>query len=195
MENSNRYVQVISMEKGDFQKIVKNYFKEKGFRFKGNNGYKLIDDDYLIGVSLDHNPYCEGYFIEYGVVFLPDDKKFPFKGFFDWDDRFLFTKSSNIDWEKYQIIENQYDEDLLSECFEYCGRTENDLLEQLNVNNKLKINALLDKEFVLKDYAKQLDVFSRLPEYTIEKLLKIYKFDRSEISRLRKQWGYDKCDF
>lgn len=183
------------MEKRDFQKIVKSYFKGKGFQFKGNNGYKILNDDYLIGVSLDHNPYCKGYFIEYGVVFLPDEKKFPFKVFFDWDDRFLFTKSSNDDLGKCQINEIQYDEDKLTECFEYYDRTEDDLLKQLDINNELKINALRDKEFVLKDYDKQLEALASLPEDTIEKLLDLYKFDRSEINRLRKQWGYDKCDF
>ena len=69
------------MEKKMFQKIVKDRLKIEGFKIKGNNSYKLLGKDYLIGVMLDHNPYCRGYFIEYGVVYLPDESKFPFQGF------------------------------------------------------------------------------------------------------------------
>ena len=183
------------MKKNDFQRIVKIFFKEKGFIFKGNNGYKILSNDYLIGISLDHNPYCKGYFIEYGAVFLPDEKKYPFRGFFDWDDRFLFTKGLNEDLKKYPINETEYDEDKLTECFEYCDRTEDDLLKQLYVNSELKLNALLDKGFVLKSYANQIEVLARLPECTIEKLLKLYEFDTRKINQFREQWGYDKYDF
>lgn len=183
------------MEKKDFKRIVKEFFKAKGFQFKGNNGYKLISDDYLIGLSLDHSPYCKGYFVEYGVVFLPDENKFPFKGFYDWNDRFLFAKDLNEKLENFQMNEKQYDEEILAECYEYYDRTAENLLKQLNINYELKVNALLDKEFVLKDYDKHLEVLARLPDYTIQKLLNLYGYDRREINRLRKQWGYNKFDF
>ena len=128
-----------SMEKKEFQKTVKDKLKSIGFTVKGNNAYKILDADYLIGVSLDHNPYCKGYFIEYGVVYLPDEKKIPFKGFFDWDDRFLFTREADADLGKYQIQEMEYDEDELTECFEYEARMPDELMTQLEINIQRKL--------------------------------------------------------
>ena len=183
------------MEKKMFQKIVKDRLKIEGLKIKGNNSYKLLGKDYLIGVMLDHDPYCRGYFIEYGVVYLPDESKFPFQGFCDWDDRFLFTKEVNGKLEQFQIDELEYDEETLTECFEYEDRTAEDLSNQLEINIQKKLAPLKDREFVLRYYSNNLLMLAVLPDRTIEKLLNLYNYDRTEINRLRRERGYSKFDF
>lgn len=183
------------MEKKIFQKIVKDRLKIAGFKIKGNNCYKLWSEDYIIGVTLDHDPYSSGYFIEYGVVYLPDDGKFPFRGFYDWDDRFLFTKEANGDLEQFIINKMEYDEETLTDCFEYEDRTSEDLSKQLEINMQKKLALLENKEFVLRYYSDNLDMLAILPEQTIEKLLNLYNYDRTEINRLRHEWGYSKFNF
>ena len=183
------------MEKITFRQIVKKYFKEKGFQFKGINGYKIYDSTYLIGVCLEHHSYCKAYYINYGVVYLPDEHKIPFSGWFDWNDQFLFTKKYGDDLNKHSIEKtNGYDDNLI-DYFEYELRDANELLEQLDGNVKRKMELIEDKEFVLNYYSNNLLVLARLPDCTIEKLIRLHEFDVNEINRLRKQWGYDKCDF
>lgn len=183
------------MDKKEFQKIFKEKFKLMGFTIKGNVGYKLLEDDYLIGVSLDHNPYSQGYFIEYGVVYLPDKDKIPFRGLYDWEDRFLFTQEANADLAKYQIQEMEYDEEKLTECFEYGARTSEDFISELEINIQKKLMLLDDREYVLKYYMDNFDMLAVLPQNTLKKLLSLYCYNRDEINRLRKQWGYELYDF
>lgn len=69
------------MDKKEVQKVIRDKMRVLGFRSKGNCFHKIIDDDYVIGIYLDHHPFCKGYYIEYGAIYLPDDTKMPFKGF------------------------------------------------------------------------------------------------------------------
>lgn len=184
------------MEKKEFQKIVKKVLKEIGFQFKGNNAHKICGDDYLLGICLEHHSYHKAYAIEFGVVYLPDDNKVPFRGWFDWHNQFLFTKKAEDDIEKYKIeVFADYEEEYLIDYFEYEERGGEELIEQIKSNIDRRMKVILEKEYVLEYYAKHIEVFARLPICTIEKLIKLYDFDRKHINRLRQQWGYDKFDF
>ena len=184
------------MEKKDFQKIAKNIFKEIGFQFKGNNANKLYEEDYLVGICLEHHSYCKAYSIDFGVVYLPDANKIPFRGWFDWYDQFLFTRNIGDDIDKYKIHNFiEYDEEYLIDYFEYEKRETEELIEQLNSNITRRMQTILEKEYILEYYAKHMDVLARLPVSTIEKLIKLYCFDKAQINNLRQRWGYDKCDF
>ena len=185
-----------NMEKKEFQKIVKDRLKIEGFRTKGNLAYKLIDEDYLIGVMLDHNPFCKGYFIEYGALYLPDDlcfptdRSFPYQGYCDWDDRFIFTTDADIDLGGLRFEEMCWiKEEKLTQCFEYDIRTSEELIEQLDINIQRKLKLLEDKTYVLEYYKNNVDsFFIHKPMRTIEKLLNLYDFDREEVYRKRKAW-------
>lgn len=184
------------MNKKDFQKIAKKIFKEIGFQFRGNNAHKTIGDDYLIGICLEHHSYYKAYSVDFGVVYLPDDNKIPFHGWFDWHNQFLFTRNAKEDIEKYKIeYITDYDEEYLIDYFEYEEREPEELIKQIKSNIDRRMELILKKEYVLKYYAKHIDVFARLPVSTIEKLIKLYDFDRNQINRLRQQWGCDKFDF
>lgn len=184
------------MKKSEFQKIVKNKLTELDFINKGIKYHKILDDDYLVGVYLDHHPYCKGYFIEFGVIYLPDEKKLPFDGFWDWDCRFLFTIDPCDDLRKYDIEELWPNNECLIDYFEYDIRTPEDLEYQLDLNLRKRLSVLDDKNFVLEYYYKNLDQLIRLPVATISKLLNHYDYDREQINALRKAAGcYTKCDF
>ncbi|MBQ3128700.1 MAG: hypothetical protein IJC13_06655 [Clostridia bacterium] len=189
------------MEKKEFQKIVRTRLKKEGFMVKGNYAHKILDDDYLIGVEMDHHPFCKGYFIYYGVIYLPDDIKFPpFKGFFDWRNRFDFTKDPKDDLNNYPLEEHingfiDYDEDSLERYFEYDIRTGEDLAIQLDINIKKKLSSVYDKEFALNIYRDNTDSLARLPELTVAKILDLYDIDRDKINSYRKSKGFTKYDF
>lgn len=97
--------------------------------------------------------------------------------------------------EQFQIDELEYDEETLTECFEYEDRTAEDLSNQLEINIQKKLAPLKDREFVLRYYSNNLLMLAVLPDRTIEKLLNLYNYDRTEINRLRRERGYSKFDF
>ena len=189
------------MEKKEFQKIVRARLKKEGFTVKGNYAHKILDDDYLIGVDMDHHPFCKGYFINYGVIYLPDSIKFPpYKGFCDWDNHFDFTKNPEDDLNDYPLEENAvgeiaYNETSLERFFEYDICSAENLIVQLDINILRKLSLVNDKEFVLKIYQRNTDWLARLPECTVAKILDLYDIDRYKINSYRKSNGFTKYDF
>ena len=189
------------MEKKEFQKIVRARLKKEGFVVKGNYAHKILDDDYLVGVELEHHPFCKGYFINYCVIYLPDERKYPpFQGFCDWDDHFDFTKNPEDNLNNYPLEENTvrdkvYDEDALVRYFEYDIRTPDDLIPQLDINIRRKLSLVYDKEFVLRIYQRYTDWLADLPECTVAKILDLYDIDRDKINSYRKSNGFTKYDF
>ena len=68
-------------------------------------------------------------------------------------------------------------------------------MTQLEINVQKKLILLEEKEYVFKYYFDNLYMLSVLPEHTLKKLVALYHYDSNEINRLRKQWGYTRCDF
>ena len=179
------------MEKKEVQKFIKNKMKELGFRSRGNGLYKILDDNYLIGIYMDHHSYCKGYYIEYGVIYLPDDEKMPFRGDFDWSSRFFFTTDPEDDLSKYHFDVDEVDEDSygkIIEYFEYDVFTLEELDAQLDLNIKKLLPALLDKNFVLEFYKKKLSVFTTLSTKTQIKLIKRGNYNLDIVNKERLKW-------
>ncbi len=179
------------MEKREVQKFIKNKMKELGFRSRGNGLYKILDDNYLIGIYMDHHPYCKGYFIEYGVIYLPDDEKMPFRGDFDWSSRFFFTTDPEDDLSKYHFDVDEADENFykkIFDYFEYDVFTLEELDAQLDLNIKKLLPALLDKNFVLEFYKKKLSVFTTLSTKTQIKLIKRGNYNLDIVNKERLKW-------
>lgn len=180
------------MEKKEVQKFIKNKMKELGFRSRGNGLYKILDDNYLIGIYMDHHPYCKGYFIDYGAIYLPDDEKMPFRGDFDWSSTFFFTTDPEDNLSKYHFDVDEVDEDSygkIIEYFEYDVFTLEELDAQLDLNIKKLLPALLDKNFVLEFYKKELSLFTSLISTKTQiKLIKLgnYNLDIVNNERLRR---------
>ena len=180
------------MEKKEVQKFIKNKMKKLGFRSRGNGLYKILDDSYLIGIYMDHHPYCKGYFIEYGVIYLPDDEKMPFRGDFDWRGRFFFTTDPEDDLSKYHFDVEEADENFpekIVDYFEYDVFTLAELDAQLDLNIKKLLPALLDKNFVLEFYKKELSAFTTLSTKTQIKLIKLGNYNLDMVNKERSRRG------
>ena len=184
----------MEMEKKEVQVIVKEKLKSYGFKSRGNNHYKMIEDDYMVGVSLDHHPFRKAYFIEYGGVFLPDEKKVPFCGFYDWMGWFLFTQNAEDNLEQ---LEQCLEKDIwgngteLLDYFEYDKKDKDSLIEALNINVEKKLLPIFDKEYILNDYRNDIDSLVTLPPDTVKKILKYGDFDMEEVEYQKKKSGKD----
>lgn len=178
------------MERKEFQKIIKQKLKDKGFKSRGNHCYKIIDNKYLIGVSLIHCSHGQGYFIDYGIIYLPDEVKMPFNGDYDWSRKFWFTKDYEKKLNRYQVdnVEEYYKE--LVDYFEYDMRSMESLEESLDINIDKMLSVLSDKECAFKDYKNNLDLFLSLSEHEIKKFIRLGAVSKQVVLQYRIQGGY-----
>ncbi len=183
------------MEKKEFQKIIKHKLKDRGFKSRGNHCYKIIDDEYLIGVSLIHRSYGQGYFVDYGIIYLPDESKIPFSGDYDWSRKFWFTKDYEKSLNRYQLdnVEEFYKE--LIDYFEYEIRSVESLEESIDINVDKMLSVLSDKECAFKDYQNNLDVFVSLSECEIKKFIKLGAVSKEVVVQHRIQRGFKDNSF
>ena len=174
------------MTKDDFKRVVREKMKGYGFSSRQGRYYKMIGNDYLIGVSLDHSPYTNGYYVEYGVVYLPDEEKYPFRGWYDWESRFKFTCDGSAELEGlHPGIYGRYDTDLVGECAGYEYRSEENLAHELDVNYEKCIVPLFDKEFALNDYRSDWTMFRVIPYDDVKKICRLAGLDYEEVKRVR----------
>lgn len=183
------------MEKKEFQKAVKEKFKAKGFKARGNHYYKIIDDKYLIGASLSHRTYNKAYFVDYGIIYLPDETKLPFNGDFDWARKFWFTKDFEKKLNRYQLdhVEECYHE--LTDYFEYDVRSMESLEESMDVNIEKMLCVLSDEKCALKDHANNLDLFVSLSEHEIKKFIRLGAVSKETVLEHRIRRGYKDNSF
>ena len=174
------------MEKKEFQKLFKDYMKSKGFTIKGSRTYKFLDDNYLVGVRLDHHPFTRGYFIEYGVRYFPDNNKNPFdRG--DWSFCFWFTANPGDDLNKYDLgdLDKNCDRTKVVDWFEYDELTEEDFLKQMDINMEKRFASVYDKEFVLNLYRNDWIYFRLIPYDTVRKICSMIGLDAEEVILFR----------
>ena len=184
------------MEKKEAKKIIKEVLKKYGFHPNKIGGYKILDDDYLIGMDMTHSTYCKGYMMDYGAIYLPDEEKMPFRGIYDWRGVFLFTKAEGDDLRKYkENLLNVRAGDNLSQLFEYGIRTPEEFKEQLEINIEVGISRLYDKNFILDYYRRKMDdlYMEVSTNQGIEKMVRLGGYDLEEIMRRKRLW--EKSDF
>lgn len=183
------------MEKKEFQKVIKQKLKDKGFKARGNHCYKIIDNEYLIGVSLIHRSYGQGYFVDYGIIYLPDETKMPFNGDYDWCRKFWFTKDYEKNLNRYQLdnVEECYKE--LIDYFEYSVRSIESLEESIDINIDKMLSVLSDRKCAFKDYKNNLNLFVSLSEHEIKKFIKLGAVSKQVTLQYRIQRGYKDNSF
>ena len=183
------------MDKKEFQKVIKQKFRDKGFKSKRNHCYKIIDNKYLIGISLIHCSYGQGYFIDYGIIYLPDEIKIPFNGDYDWSRKFWFTKDYERKLTRYHLdnVEECYEE--LVDYFEYDIRSMETLEESIDINVDKMLSVLSDEKCAFKDYQNNLNLLVSLSEHEIKKFIKLGMVSKQIILQQRIQRGYKDNSF
>jgi len=160
------------MNKKEFLLNIKYILKSKGFKNKGNFFYVIIDIDYLIGIYLDHHPFCDAYYIEYGVVFLPDGKNSPLSGEFDWSDRFLFKKNDSNNNVKIDYLE-------------YDNITFEQLNDYLNINFNDKFNYIYNKNYIIDQFKNDWILFRYISYDKVKKISKLVNLNYEDIVKFR----------
>ena len=183
------------MEKKEFKNIIKEKLKTIGFKSRGNHHYKIIDENFLIGVSLFDRAYCKGYFIDYGIIYLPDEEKMPFNGDFDWSRKFWFPKDSTIMLNRYHLDNLEECHQELMDYFEYDKRSVDELEKSLDVNIEKMLSVLSDEKCAFKDYQNNLDMFVSLSEHEIKKFIKLGAVSKQAVLQHRIQRGYKDNSF
>ena len=175
------------MEKKEFQKLFREKMKSLGFSVRGNYASKFLEDDYLVGIFLDHSSYGKEYYIQYGVIYEPDEKRLPFSGWCDWSVRFKFTTKPNDDLSLYPIedINHHFSRDDVIDWFEYEVRTAEDFEKQLEVNLEKRFAPLYDKSFVLNLLRNDISYFRSRPHETVFKIGKLLGLSNEEIMQRR----------
>ena len=177
------------MDKKEFQNLFKSYMKAKGFRIKGQGAYQFVDDQYIIGVSLDHHPFTKGYFVEYGAIYEPDaiQRQKGLLGKCDFRSFFLFTTDSNDDLNKYPIenLKCRVDYNVLTDYFEYDFRTEEDFKHSMDINIEKRLQLLYNKEYILDQYRTDWVYFRMIPYDTVHKIVKLAGLNIDEVIRFR----------
>lgn len=183
------------LDKKEFQKIVKEKMKDKGFRSRGNHCYKIVDDKYLIGISLIHQSIGQGYFIDYGIVYLPDETKMPFKGDYDWSRKFWFTKDYDKELSRYQLDNVEKCCQELVDYFDYNARSRESADELIDINIEKMLSVLSDPNCAFIDYQSNLDLFASLSEHEIKKFIKLGALSKQTVLQHRIQRGYKNNSF
>lgn len=176
------------MEKKEVRKLFRSKMKKLGFSVNAGYYFKILDEDYLISMYLDASPYGGRYYVEYSVLYLPDDERMPYEGFCDWHSRFVFTKDPTDDLSKYSIESLKKMDENVVDYFDYELWDLEHLDRALDENIERKFSKLYDKEYVLDLYREDLQLFVVRPEKTMRKLMSRGGFDENEVWRLRKIW-------
>lgn len=173
------------MEKKEFLNLFKETMKNRGFKTRGKYCYKLIDDDYLIGIWPDYNTYADAYYIEYGVIYEPDenDLKKPFSSYADFSMRFQFTANPDDSLSNYDIgnINLFFDKTQIIDWFEYLYRPKENFEKQLSINIEKRFNLLYDKNYVKNIFRNNWLIFRALPKERVIKLSKIFDLNPEEV--------------
>jgi len=160
------------MERKEFRKQVKDFFKRKGYSSQKSFMYKIFDDDYMIGIGLDPSSYSKGYRITAFANYLPDDSIFPLRvpnG--ELRELFVFPINPgdelNITPGPMPLFSTG-----LTDVFEYEKYTPEQLEYYLSVNFDVCVSLLMDKEYGLNTFRSDWRSFGR-SMYTKERIKKI----------------------
>ena len=174
------------MEKKECQAFFREQMKALGFKTRGNYAHKMVEDDYLVGVWLDHASFSKAYYIVYGVIYMPDEKRLPFKGWVDWHRRFTFTTDPSDDLGQYPIenLNGKFGK-MLTDLFEYENRTFEDLGYSIKVNFEKRVLPVFDQSYVLDIYRNDWIEFRRVPYDTVRKLAGLMGIDAEKVIEFR----------
>ncbi|MDO5576217.1 MAG: hypothetical protein Q4F84_03995 [Fibrobacter sp.] len=175
------------MKKKDVQKLVKDKMQQLGFtsiKTSKNAHYKIFNNNYLVGIHLEHHPYCKGYFIDCGVIYLYDEQKEKFTGCnFDYGKGFLFTKESEDNLKNYNLEDRQ--DDNLTDYFEYDIRSQEEFEEALDTNLKFYLGKFYNQQYLLNLFSNDLSLFRAISDDFANKMLYLTGVDKVIVDKIR----------
>ena len=165
------------MTRKELRSFVKDKLKAEGFISQNRYLYKIIDEDYLIGIHLDPSTYCKGYGLVCGVIYLPDELKFPLCGRYDLQWTFCFPRNvgQKLDLTKYE------DDTSLTTVFEYENHSVEQFEEYFELNYERFIVPLFNKEFGLEMFRKDWRLMNRFSVQTVNKLCQRASLDTQTV--------------
>lgn len=146
------------MTSKEAKNIIKSQFEQLGFQTKGNVCYKFVDEEYLVGVHLDHHPFRKAYFLECGGVYLPDERKTPFNGWFDYSTSFQFRVESGEQIKSCDFLEYEF-------------KTENDVITEIQVNIEHLLRLYYDKSYISNQLKEDLNRIRKCAYQDLDKLI------------------------
>lgn len=161
------------MEKTEFKLYLRKRLKELGFEKRKDFYSKIMDEDYLVGIDLEHSSYVNGYQFRCGIVYLPNEQRVPFCGVFDlkWNFEFPFEPGQKLDFAKKP----------LKYVFEYEKYTLDDFKELFEKNYKHYIMPLLDPDYGIELIRKDWKLLKRCDPQTIKRLCTRIGIEHDEV--------------
>lgn len=175
------------MDRKEMRKVVKDFFKSKGFQSQNRYHYKKIDDDYLIAVDLFSAGFMKAYQIDFGAIFLPDEDKFPLTGRFDYYEICWFPEEPGDKLDLGDTPDCEFSRDNLTFYFKYEIYTPGQLEHYLEINYERFVVPMLDKNYILDYYRNHLRSLNALGEKTFIKMCIRAELDPKEVKE------YVKC--
>lgn len=165
------------MEKNEFRNYIKHRFKALGFQSQKSINYAILEQDYLIALELYPCTYGKQYQVICGVIFLPDEKKIPLRGIYDYQCNFRFPLEPDTPWDPGIPIQQQrWGIYLKYELF-----TQERLTSLIDYNIEQVMKPLYDRETVLNVFRDNWKMMNRFSVPTIEKLCSFANLDAQEV--------------
>lgn len=169
------------MTRQELRAYIKDKFKKMGYQSYKSYFYKIYDDDYLVGFYLEPSTYVKGYSFIYGIIYLPDELKIPFRGLFDLDGSFRFPCDPDEELDLTTYLENPK----LSHIFEYEEYTLEQLDKLFEINYEYFMVPLLDKEHGLDQFRDPTKwfIFRRFAPQNVLKICQKAGIDSEKVFR------------
>lgn len=163
------------MEKREFKLYLKDRLIGLGFHKRKDFYSKVIGEDYLIGIDLEHSSYVKGYQFRCGIVYLPNELRVPFRGLLDlkWNFMFPFEPGDKL----------EFDRKPLRYIFEYEKYTVDEFEALFEQNYEQYIVPLHDPNYGIEMIRKDWRLMKRCDSQTIEMLCARMDLDYNEVMR------------
>lgn len=166
------------VEKREFRNYIKSKLRTQGYQVQKSSFYKLIDKDYLVGFELHPSSYGKGYYLHFGVLFLPDEKKWPFCGLFDHQMQLVFPNCLNEEIDTLSFPNPP----AWGRCCLYDEFSASQLDEILQLNYEHFIAPRLNKDYVLSLYRNNWKMMSWMNPSGIKKICGLIGADPYEVA-------------
>ena len=156
------------MTKEEMKKFISHKFTSFGYQSSKNIYYKVYDGDYLIAFELQSTGRSKDYYFTCGIIYLPDELKFPVRGVYDlqWD--FIFPWEPVADFDINTALQSK----LYRRVFDY-EKYSLEILDQVFMENyRHFMLPLLDKSYGLDIFRNDWRTMRRFSEKSIDKLCK-----------------------